>query len=191
CSILVAVQRRYGEVEGSTLVNSALRPDPAPVAPHHARNDRQSDALSLVLVRAVQALERLEELRREARIEADALVANEVHNLGRLRLTADLDLRRLTGLRELARVRAQVREDETYHRLVREGARQRADLDVAQTRRPDDLGLFDDLTHDALDVELTPAGLRAPAARVGEEGVHHPDGRRGTLHDPLQIVLLG
>src|SRR6185436_17784640 len=69
---------------------ASLDPDPAAVARDDAVNGGQTDSGPLVFRATVQALEGLEQLRGVDRIEADAVVADEVNALFR---AAQLDAR--------------------------------------------------------------------------------------------------
>src|SRR5215831_1326774 len=101
-SISTTVPHRYREIEGRPFSDGALRPDVAAVPAHHARHDREADAVTRIVVGGVEPLEYLEQLLREAHVEADADVAHVEDGFATAHVSADLDGRRLPGLRELA-----------------------------------------------------------------------------------------
>src|SRR5690349_12645711 len=73
-----AASRPHREPERSALPGLGLRPDAAAVVLHDPIDDREPDAGALELGGGVESLERLEELRAVARIEAHAVVDDSV-----------------------------------------------------------------------------------------------------------------
>ena len=69
------------EVKRRAFVRLAFGPDAPAMAGDDAVDDRQADAGAFEIVGAMQALEHAEEFLRVALVEADAVVADEVHRL--------------------------------------------------------------------------------------------------------------
>jgi hypothetical protein len=82
-------------------------PDAAAMATYDALYRGQPNARALELVGGVQALKRSEQLGRVHRVEARAIVANEVDGGSSLRLRTDLDSRLRMLARELPSVAQQ------------------------------------------------------------------------------------
>src|SRR5262245_350749 len=78
-------------VERRALAERALRPGLSSVSPRESRHDGETDAVTTVVVTRVESLEHAEEFLGVAHVEADALVAHEVHDVVALDLAADLD----------------------------------------------------------------------------------------------------
>src|SRR6185436_20280609 len=83
-------------------------PDPAAVARDDAFRGRQADAVARVFGRAVQALERREEVPGIGHVETGAVVAHVAYQLAAGRRGAELDARALGLAGELPGVREQV-----------------------------------------------------------------------------------
>src|ERR1043166_6415717 len=92
------------EVEGGAVVGGGVGPDPAAVAVDDARGGREADAGAVEVGRAVQAVERREQLVGARRVEAGAVVADEV----RAGEGAELDPRRVALGGELPGVAQEV-----------------------------------------------------------------------------------
>src|SRR5690349_3499022 len=94
-----------GEKEGRPAVDGALGPDAAAVARDDALGGREADPVAGEFGRAMQALERREQVAGEGHVEARAVVAHVADQLVALDLRAELDARGRDLAGELPRVR--------------------------------------------------------------------------------------
>src|SRR5262245_3824479 len=125
------------EIECGAAPDFALGPYAAPVTQDDALYVCQSDARSLEVSGAVQALKDPKEFARVPHVESDAVVAHETDRLAFPRAPAsDLDLGGTAVARKFDRVRQQVDHDRAQHLAVALDHGQLADA-------PDDLAPFD------------------------------------------------
>ena len=141
------------------------------MAADDALNGCEADAGALELGRAVQALERSEELVRVSLIEADAVVADEEDPLGAPRLGADLDRGRVALGGELPRVAEEVVEHRREQARVAVGDELvlHAEVDLA----PGVTGAepVAGLAGQAAEVDLLPQEVGPRQAREAEQAV--------------------
>src|SRR5207245_7398253 len=125
------LEPRQGEIERGALARLSLRPGPAAVAVDDAPDVRQADPRALELLRAMETLEHAEELGGVLHVEADAVVADEDHDLvaGAV-LHADLDPRVIALARVLDRIGHEVGQGQPQHRGIPRHAGQGRDAPV-------------------------------------------------------------
>src|SRR5579863_1088018 len=113
----IPVLERQAEVERRSLLRPALSPGAAMVAANDPVDDRQPDASAGEFGLRMHALKRTEELARILHVEASAVVTHEIHVLGGLCESSDLDEGRIAVGGELEGVGQQVGQN-----LLEQGA---------------------------------------------------------------------
>src|SRR5205807_142648 len=180
---------RKAEIEGGALTGAAVGPHPAAVTRDDPVHDRQADSGALERLLRMQALKHAEEPVGVAHVEADAVVAHVIDDVGALTQRAHLDARVVPSGAELDGVRQQIDQHLLEQRAIREAVGELSDLHA----RPPAVARLLETRHALLhDLAQRHAGALeglAAEAREMQQIVDEPRHAAGPGPDPLQNFL--